>query len=107
VVTNDDEEVAFDSAGERLACAGGDGAVRVWNSRTGQMIRALENAHTGFACSVAFHPEGSHLVSVGADGLMKVWNLTTGRAVFAPWNRFVWSTRCAPKIVNSIAPTIT
>jgi WD40 repeat protein/serine/threonine protein kinase len=74
--------IAFDSGGERLASAGGDGAVRVWNSRTGQMIRLLENAHQGFACSVAFHPEGNHLVSVGADGWMRVWDLTTGRAVF-------------------------
>src|SRR5262249_37181682 len=53
--------VAFASDGERLASASGDGVVRVWNSRTGELTRELKNAHRGFACCVAFHPQGNHL----------------------------------------------
>jgi WD40 repeat protein/serine/threonine protein kinase len=67
--------VAFSANGKRLATAGGDGAVRVWDSRTGKFIREA-GKHEGFACSVAFHPRGNHLASVGADGLVKVWDLT-------------------------------
>jgi WD40 repeat protein len=68
--------VAFSPDGERLASADGDGAVRVRNSRTGEVIRELKDAHPGFACCVAFHPHGEHLASVGGDGRVKVWDLT-------------------------------
>ncbi len=37
--------VAFSPDGERLASAGGDGLVKIWNSRTGQVIQTL-TAHT-------------------------------------------------------------
>ena len=74
--------VAFSPDGERLASAGGDGAVRIWNSRTGKVIQEFPAAHDKAACSVAFHPDGRHLASAGADGLVKVWDLATGREVF-------------------------
>ena len=51
VVLRDKTEVnslAFSPDGERLASAGGDGTVKVWNSRTGEVIRTLANAHAGF-----------------------------------------------------------
>ncbi len=73
--------VAFSPDGERLASAGGDGAVKIWNSRTGKVIRQFP-AHDKGACSVAFHPDGLHLASAGADGLVKVWDLATERVVF-------------------------
>ena len=73
--------VAFSPDGERLASAGGDGTVKIWNSRTGELIQKFD-AHTGFACSVAFHPDGKHLASVGADKQVKVWDLATGKPLF-------------------------
>jgi WD40 repeat protein/serine/threonine protein kinase len=68
--------IAFSPDGERLASAGGDGFVKVRNSRTGKVIQKIP-AHTGYASCVAFHPDGNHLLSVGADRLVKVWDLTT------------------------------
>jgi WD40 repeat protein/serine/threonine protein kinase len=75
--------VAFSSDGDRLASAAADGAVKVWNSRTGKVLATIP-AHRGFASCVAFHPGGNHLLSVGADKLAKVWDLTTAppRKVF-------------------------
>jgi WD40 repeat protein/tRNA A-37 threonylcarbamoyl transferase component Bud32 len=73
--------VAFSPDGERLASAGGDGTVTIWNSRTGEVVQTL-NAHTDFVYSVAFHPDGRHLASAGADRKVKVWDLTTGQESF-------------------------
>ena len=59
--------VAFSPDGERLASAGGDGAVKIWNSRTGKVIQTSPRAHRLRVVSVAFHPDGEHLASAGAD----------------------------------------
>jgi WD40 repeat protein/serine/threonine protein kinase len=72
--------VAFSPNGERLASAGADGAVRIWNSRTGKLLLEFP-AHDESVVSVAFHPDGAHLASAGADGWAKVWDLTTGPKV--------------------------
>jgi WD40 repeat protein/serine/threonine protein kinase len=74
--------VAFSPDGAVLASAGGNGTIKVWNSRTGDRIKILPNAHTDSVVSVAFHPDSKHLASAGADRQTKVWNWTTGQEVF-------------------------
>jgi WD40 repeat protein/serine/threonine protein kinase len=73
--------VAFSPNGDRLASAGGDGVVRIRNSRTGKAVQEFK-AHNKAVASVVFHPDGRHLASAGADGLVKVWDLATEQAVF-------------------------
>src|SRR5262249_44788313 len=58
--------VAFSPDGERLAAAGGDGTVKVWNCRTQEVVQTLSD-NPGLVYSVAFHPEGKHLAAGGAD----------------------------------------
>src|SRR5262249_16603567 len=70
--------VAFSPDGERLASAGGDGTIKIWNSRTGVVVQTLPHAHAKSVVAVAFHPDGRCLASAGADELVKVWDLTTG-----------------------------
>ena len=85
VVLRDKTEVngiAFSPDGERLASAGGNGLVKIWNSRTGQVIQTFPARTTALLCSVAFHPDGKHLASVGSDKQVKVWDLTTELPVF-------------------------
>ena len=73
--------VAFSPDGERIAAAGGDGTVKVWNCRTRKVVRILDaQAHNVF--SVAFHPGGKYLASAGANREVRVWDLTTGTTVF-------------------------
>ncbi|MGI8980021.1 MAG: protein kinase domain-containing protein [Pirellulaceae bacterium] len=75
--------VAFSPDGDCLASAGDDGAVTIWNSGTGEVIKRFP-AHKESVLSVAFHREGKHLASVGADRKVKVWDLTaTDQPVFA------------------------
>jgi WD40 repeat protein/serine/threonine protein kinase len=84
LVLRDETEVngvAFSKDGERLASAGGDGTVKIWNSRTGAVVQTFK-AHTDSTVSVAFHPDGQHLASAGADRKVKVWDLKTEKEVF-------------------------
>jgi WD40 repeat protein/serine/threonine protein kinase len=67
--------VAFSSDGEFLASAGEDGAVRIWNSRTGDVVKTF-NTGTGSVVSVAFHRDGKHLAFVKARQV-KVLDWTT------------------------------
>jgi WD40 repeat protein/serine/threonine protein kinase len=74
--------VAFRPDGKWLASAGGDGAVKIWNLKTGNVIHKFP-AHTDAVLSVAFHREGQHLASLGADRKVKVWDLSaTDQPVF-------------------------
>ena len=78
LVLRDKTEVnslAFSPDGEFLASAVGDGAVKVWNSRTGAEVQAIA-AHADSVYSVVFHPDGRHLASAGADRKVKVWDWT-------------------------------
>src|SRR5204863_5707363 len=74
--------VAFEPAGRRLASAGFDGGVRVWDvsaadpGATGPAVRILP-AHSGRASCVAFDPGGRRLVSAGVDGAFNVWDTGT------------------------------
>jgi eukaryotic-like serine/threonine-protein kinase len=84
LVLRDKTEVnslAFSPDGEFLASAVGNGAIKLWSSRTGAEVRAFA-AHADSVYSVVFHPDGRHLASAGADRKVKIWDWTTGRNVF-------------------------
>ncbi|MBI1916132.1 MAG: hypothetical protein HYS12_15570 [Planctomycetes bacterium] len=57
---------------ERLASAGIDNSVKVWDLGTGEETLALRG-YPGGVSSVAFSPGGNRLASAGADGTVRVW----------------------------------
>jgi WD40 repeat protein len=59
-----------------IAASHTDGMVRIWDVRTGQLMRRV-NAHMGWVNCVAFMPDGKGFVSGGWDGMLKYWNIST------------------------------
>jgi hypothetical protein len=60
----------------RLASAGGDGVVTIWNLDTGQPL--LELQHGARIHAVAMNHDGSLVATAGRDGRVGVWEVVTG-----------------------------
>lgn len=69
--------IAFDHEGNRLATAGGDSSIIVWDSSNGQQIRVLAG-HGDIVTSVEFSPDGTTIASAGWDGQVISWDVGTG-----------------------------
>jgi WD40 repeat protein len=73
--------VAFSGDGTKLAAAGADGSILVFDVATGG-VQTIRKAHSKTVFCVAFHPDGRHLASAGGDETVKLWDLTTQKVVF-------------------------
>ena len=58
--------------GTRIVSGGKDGALKVWDAKTGKLNLVLRD-HEQPVQSVAFSPDGSRIISGSRDGTVKVW----------------------------------
>src|SRR5262249_38473099 len=70
--------VAFSPDGKRLASSHWDGAMKVWDAQTGQVLLSLK----GGGLCVAFSRDGKGLASDGG-GVVKVWDAQTGKGLLS------------------------
>ena len=71
---------AFSPDGRRVVTAGQDGAVKIWDVRTGREIRTLRPGSKPVS-SVAFSPDGRRFVTGGSDTTATLWNAETGQVL--------------------------
>lgn len=74
--------VAFSPNGATLASGSWDGAIHLWDAKTGKLLRILRG-HGDFISSVFFTPDGKQLVSCNGSLLTpntaRVWDVATGK----------------------------
>ena len=69
--------VTFSPDGARIAVAGADKAIALWDATSGQLIRSFRG-HTDDINAVAFSPDGARLVSASKDETLKLWDVASG-----------------------------
>ncbi len=72
----------FSSDGRRVASSSLDGLLRIWDARTGELLRQI-SGEGGFVRAMAFSPDSRTLVTVVSQGwfvepAMAVWHVDTG-----------------------------
>jgi WD40 repeat protein/serine/threonine protein kinase len=70
--------VSWSPDGRRLASAGQDKVVRIWDATTGRMTAVL-TGHTEQILGMSWSPDGRRLASGSADYSVKLWDADTGR----------------------------
>ncbi|MFO1042796.1 MAG: protein kinase [Planctomycetaceae bacterium] len=70
--------VSFSPDGARIASTSGS-EIRIWETTTGNMLKALKSGSGGSVSSIGYHPHGTHIVAGDDSGAITAWSLASGR----------------------------
>ena len=66
--------------GTRVATAGRDRLVKIWESATGRELLSF-GGHAGAIWGLAWSPDGTRITTAGEDGTARIWSVEPGREV--------------------------
>ncbi len=72
---------ALSPDGQRLATAGRDGGLRVWNAADGSLVTDCDGLPGVSIFSVAFSADANRLVTGADDGTVRLWDASTGQTL--------------------------
>ena len=73
-------KIVYSPDGSKIATAGNDRTVRIWDGATGTLIREMR--HDREITAVAFSPDGARLATAGSDNTALIWDLVSERPHF-------------------------
>jgi WD40 repeat protein len=82
--------LAFSPDGRRLASAGGNLCICIWDLEHPEKVQMLKGHDKDPQC-LAFTPDGNTLVSGGTDGTVRLWDMTTNSAAVPEFRYEVWA----------------
>jgi superkiller protein 8 len=100
--------VAFSPGCKRLAAAGNDGIIALYDMQQGEHVGNLAPSGTNHAwiTSLDWNDTGDYLLSGSMDGKVKVWDVNQRVCVATHSETFkaLWSARWLPKTQRAMAP---
>ena len=68
--------LAFSPDGEIFVSGHGNGSIGIWDT-SGELVRSIDNAHTGSITSIAFSPSNTNFASrsAGSDNQVRFWDI--------------------------------
>ena len=94
--------IRFSPDSRRIAIAGWDGTVRLWDRRSAKEIDKFEGCHKGPIRSISFSRDGDKLATAGEDGRIVLWELNSNRNKkcknsWSGHQGWIWSVSFSPK----------
>ena len=84
------KSIVYAPNGTWLASGAEDGTVKLWDAKSGRLLRTLAELKDEVV-SVAISPDGGHVAAVSHDGAAKIWEAESGqRPLMARSGLFRW-----------------
>ena len=80
--------LAHSSDGELLVSSGNDRRIKLWDTKTGFLIKTLEG-HEDIVWEAGITADKKHIISRASDRTIKIWDVNRGEATFT----FKWDSK--------------
>lgn len=71
----------FSPDGDLIVTGSKDNSAKIWDAKTGHVVRKLEGEHTGFVNTAIFSPDGKSVLTASDDKTAKLWDVKTGAVI--------------------------